>query len=86
MSPRELGVGLAILAILGAVMGLLKLWDNARTHRIEMDLMDEWTKEMQTLAAEARAQKTVCPECKQLPGKHKLDCNRGRRLMPETLH
>ena len=57
MSPRVFGMGLAIFAIAWAVVGLLKLWTNARSHRIEMDLMDEWTKEMQTLAAEARKKK-----------------------------
>ena len=57
MSPRAFGVGLAILAIVWAVLGLLKLWTDRWQHRTEMDLMEAYSAEMQKLAAEARERK-----------------------------
>ena len=57
MSPRVFGAALAILAIVWAVLGLLKLWTNQRRHRTEMDLMDAYAAELQKLAAESRERK-----------------------------
>lgn len=57
MTPKIFGAGIAILAIIWAVMGLISLWEKSRRHRREMDLYEAQTAYMQKLAAEARARR-----------------------------
>jgi hypothetical protein len=56
MTPRVLGIGMAILAIVWAVVGLLKLWTNARSRRERAALIDEYDKYSSVLAAEVEKQ------------------------------